>query len=65
MQQEMTKSNISTSTDVETFEKSQSNVDHNDLNPFLIAGIGTFFILNVGVLLSLPPVLMGRGMCDR
>lgn len=31
------------------------------LHPAIAAGIGGFMILNVGLLLSLPPVLMGRG----
>ena len=31
------------------------------LHPIVAAGIGGFVVLNVGLLLSLPPVLMGRG----
>lgn len=31
------------------------------LHPAIAVGIGGFVILNVGLLLSLPPVLMGRG----
>lgn len=38
-----------------------SKVDAKPLHPALKLGLGTAFILNVGLLLSLPPVLRGRG----
>lgn len=35
----------------------------NTIHPALALGMGTIAVLNVGLLLSLPPVLMGRGGC--
>jgi Histone methylation protein DOT1 len=40
---------------------SRSLPTQQSLHPAIAIGIGGFFILNVGLLLSLPPVLMGRG----
>ena len=38
-----------------------SNMEAKSLHPAIKFGLGTAFILNVGFLLSLPPVLRGRG----
>jgi len=37
-------------------------VDNKPLHPLFKLGLGTAFIFNVGLLLSLPPVLRGRGV---
>ena len=45
-------------------EVTTMNDDDNDrkVNPAIYAGLATFVVLNMGMLLSLPPVLMGKGM---
>jgi len=40
-------------------------LESKPLHPALKLGLGTAFIFNVGLLLSLPPVLRGRGMFIR
>ena len=42
-------------------EDATASPPQESLHPAVVAGIGGFLILNVGLLLSLPPVLMGRG----
>ena len=42
-------------------EAAVASPPQESLHPAVVAGIGGFLILNVGLLLSLPPVLMGRG----
>jgi len=37
------------------------NFEAKPLHPILKLGLGTAFLFNVGLLLSLPPVLRGRG----
>jgi hypothetical protein len=44
---------------------SNSSCPPSKLNPVLAVGIGTAFVLNVAVLLSLPPVLRGKGKLRR
>jgi len=36
-------------------------LDRKNLHPAIAVGLGIFGILNIGLLLSLPPVLLGRG----
>ena len=39
----------------------EAEFESKPLHPALALGIGTFVLVNVGFLLSLPPVLRGRG----
>lgn len=47
--------------DIALAEDSRSIPNLQSIHPAVTFGIGGFLILNVGLLLSLPPVLMGRG----
>jgi hypothetical protein len=50
-------------------DKSHDVIDFNNsntgtkLHPIFALGIGTAALINIGILLSLPPVLRGRGKC--
>ena len=44
-----------------TFLGDTTSTERRPLHPAIAVGIGGFVIINVGLLLSLPPVLMGRG----
>ena len=41
----------------------ENGYGHNKLHPFVWIGVGTAFLANVAVLLSLPQAIRGRGMC--
>lgn len=42
-------------------EATAAKFESKPLNPALALGLGAFVLVNVGFLLSLPPVLRGRG----
>lgn len=44
-----------------------ASTSRTSMNPLLATGLGVAFLVNVGILLSLPPVLRGKGkyvQCD-
>lgn len=42
-------------------DKEATSTNGGSLHPAFAVGLGAFFLLNVGALLSLPPVLRGKG----
>ena len=44
------------------FENDSATLDKNELHPLAAVGLGSFFVANMALLLSLPPVLRGKGM---
>jgi hypothetical protein len=58
LQQQLKRDLQSTATDGTS---NASQQQQRSLHPAIAVGIGGFVIVNVGLLLSLPPVLMGRG----
>ncbi len=47
---------------IEAIELANEPVEPSKMRPVAALGIGAFCLVNIGVLLSLPPVLRGRGM---
>jgi hypothetical protein len=48
---------------IEAIELANEPVEPSKMRPVAALGIGAFCLVNIGVLLSLPPVLRGRGTC--
>jgi hypothetical protein len=46
---------------IEAIELANEPVEPSKMRPVAALGIGAFCLVNIGVLLSLPPVLRGRG----
>jgi hypothetical protein len=45
----------------EALELANETVEPSKMRPVAALGLGAFCLVNIGVLLSLPPVLRGRG----
>jgi hypothetical protein len=61
MKDEFVDTLVDNSHDVIDFNNSNTG---NKLHPIFALGIGTAALINIGILLSLPPVLRGRGTCN-
>jgi len=47
--------------EIQDSSEAPASAKSDSLHPAFVVGLGGFFLLNVGALMSLPPVLRGRG----